>query len=87
MTTAYAIQTILEILAVLFVVYGILNEKKFVAFENKVCRIIRRKLILYKKRKAASAEKAKRTVAVKVHSDKPVQAGGRRNIYSAQFVA
>lgn len=86
MTTAYAIQTILEILAVLFVVYGILNEKKFVAFENKVCRIIRRKVILHRKRKAIEAAKAKRTAVDKIRSDEPVQAE-RRSVYSAQFVA
>lgn len=36
MTTAFAIQTVLEILAVLFVVYGLLHEDKFVAFEDKM---------------------------------------------------
>lgn len=43
MTAGFTIQTILEIVATLFVVYGILHEDKFVAFENKVCRLIKNK--------------------------------------------
>ena len=86
MTTAYAIQTILEILAVLFVVYGILNEKKFVAFENKVCRIIKRKVYIYRKRKAIEAAKAKKVVTPEIRNAKRSYTENRR-VYQTQFVA
>ena len=86
MTTAYAIQTVLEILAVLFVVYGILNEKKFVAIENKICRIIKRKIYLRRKRKAVEAAKAKRIGRVETRRTQTVAPDNRR-AYSAQFVA
>ncbi len=52
MTTGFAIQTIIEIIAVLFGVYALLHEDKFVAFEDKLIKIIRRQVILYKRRKA-----------------------------------
>lgn len=52
MTTAFAIQTVVEILAVLFVVYGLLHEDKFVAFEERLVKIIKKRMHLYKRRKA-----------------------------------
>lgn len=52
MTTAFAIQTVLEIFAVLFVVYGLLHEDKFVAFEERLVKIIKKRIYLYKRRKA-----------------------------------
>lgn len=86
MTTAYAIQTVLEILAVLFVVYGILNEKKFVAIEDKICRIIKRKIYLHRKRKAI--EKAKASKAARIETRRPEPSmPERKKIYSIQYVA
>lgn len=52
MTTAFAIQTVIEILAVLFVVYGLLHEDKFVAIEERVLKIIKKQIYLHKRRKA-----------------------------------
>lgn len=52
MTTAFAIKVILAVLAVLFVSYGLLHEDKFVAFENAIIRLIKKKIYLYKRRKA-----------------------------------
>ncbi len=52
MTTAFAIQTTIEFLAILFVIYGLINEDKFIAFEEKVAKLIKRKIYLYKRRKA-----------------------------------
>ncbi len=52
MTTGFAIQTVLEIMAVLFVVYGLLHEDKFVAFEAKMMKVIKKKIYLYKRHKA-----------------------------------
>ncbi len=57
MTTGFAIQTILEIIAVLFGVYALLHEDKFVAFEDKMIKVIRRQVILYKRRKALEKRK------------------------------
>ena len=52
MTTAFAIKVILAVLAVLFVSYGLLHEDKFVAFEDAVIRLIKKKIYLHKRRKA-----------------------------------
>ncbi len=86
MTTAFALQTILEILAVLFVVYGILNEKKFVAFENKVCRYIKRRIILHKRRKARKTARVNKTTAKTPQRRENIQVKSN-NIYATQFVA
>ena len=52
MTTAFAIQTTLEFLAIIFVIYGLIHEDKFIAFEAKLAKFIKRKIYLYKRRKA-----------------------------------
>lgn len=52
MTTAFAIKVILAVLAVLFVSYGLLHEDKFVAFEDAVIRLIKKRIYLHKRRKA-----------------------------------
>ncbi len=52
MTTAFALKVILAVLAVLFVSYGLLHEDKFVAFEDAVIRLIKKKIYLHKRRKA-----------------------------------
>lgn len=44
MTTNFAIQTALEFVAVLFVVYGILHEDKFVAFEDRMIKTVKSKI-------------------------------------------
>ena len=36
MTTAFAIRTLIEIAAVLFVIFGVLHEQKFIDFESAV---------------------------------------------------
>ena len=43
MSTAYTIQTIIEVLAVGFTIWGLFNEDKFLAFENRLFSNIRRK--------------------------------------------
>ena len=57
MTTGFAIQTILEIIATLFGVYALLHEDKLVAFEDKLIKVIRKQVILYKRRKALEKRK------------------------------
>lgn len=52
MTAAFAIQTAIEFLAIIFVIYGLINEDKFIAFEENVAKLIKRKIYLYKRRKA-----------------------------------
>lgn len=58
MTTAFAVKTVLEIAAVLLVVFGILNEDKLVIFEHNVARIIKRKIRMYRRRKAIEKRRA-----------------------------
>lgn len=52
MTTMFGIQVILAVLAVLFVSYGLLHEDKFVAFEDMIIRVIKKKVYLHRRRKA-----------------------------------
>ncbi len=58
MTTAFAIRTLIEIAAVLFVIFGVLREQKFIEFEDKVIRFIAKKIYLRKRRKAAARKRA-----------------------------
>ncbi|MBQ6815727.1 MAG: hypothetical protein IJP26_00655 [Clostridia bacterium] len=43
MTTLMLIQTVLELLAVAFIFWGIFNEQKLVAFERRIVRALRRR--------------------------------------------
>lgn len=43
MGTSYAIQTIIEIIVIGFVIWGLFNEDKFLAFENRLFSNFRRK--------------------------------------------
>lgn len=42
MSTAFAIRTIIELAAILFVIYGVLHEQKFIDFEDKIIKKIKR---------------------------------------------
>lgn len=61
MTTAFAIRTFFEIVAVLLVTFGILNEDKLINFETNVKRIIKRKIRMYRRRKAIEKRRANNT--------------------------
>ena len=69
MTTAFAVKTFFEIAAVLMVVLGILNEDKLIAFEQNVTRIVKRKIRMYRRRKAIEKRRAQGT-HLKVASDR-----------------
>jgi len=58
MTMAFAVKTFFEIAAVLLVVLGILNEDKLIIFEQNVARIIKRKIRMYRRRKAIERRRA-----------------------------
>lgn len=62
MTTAFAIRTVIEIIAILFAVYGILHEKKLIAFENKLAGIIAKKIYISRRRKAIAKKRANEKV-------------------------
>lgn len=53
MILGFAITTTLEVIAVLLLIWGFLNEKKFVAFENKLVRAIGINIRNHRRRKAA----------------------------------
>lgn len=38
MSTSFAIRTIIELAAILFIIYGVLHEQKFIDFEDKIIR-------------------------------------------------
>jgi hypothetical protein len=58
MTTAFAIRTLIEIVAVLFVIFGVLHEQKFIDFEDKVIRFIAKRIYLRKRKKAIARKRA-----------------------------
>ena len=58
MTTAFAIRTLIEIAAVLFVIFGVLHEQKFIDFEDKVIRFIAKRIYLRKRKKAIAKKRA-----------------------------
>lgn len=51
MTTALAIRSILELTAILLLLYGIYKEEKLIAFEQKVWRILFVNYRRYKRKK------------------------------------
>ncbi len=69
MTTMFGIQVILAVLAVLFVSYGLLHEDKFVAFEDMIIRVIKKKVYLHKRRKAI--EKRRKQGSYATSSQRP----------------
>ena len=58
MTTAFAIRTLIEIAAVLFVIFGVLHEQNFIDFEDKVIRFIAKRIYLRKRKKAIARKRA-----------------------------
>ena len=58
MTTAFAIRTLIEIAAVLFVIFGVLHEQKFIDFEDKFIRFIAKRIYLRKRKKAIARKRA-----------------------------
>ena len=70
MTTAFAIRTLIEIAAVLFVIFGVLHEQKFIDFEDKVIRFIAKRIYLRKRKKAIARKRAAVSVSVSLrHRD------------------
>ena len=39
MSTAFAIRTIIELAAILFIIYGVRHEQKFIDLEDKIIRV------------------------------------------------
>ena len=56
MTAIFAVQTTLEIIAVLLLIWGFINEKKVIAFENKLAHAIGVNYRNYRRRKLAQLE-------------------------------
>ena len=50
MSVEFYIQTIIEVLLSLFVIYGLLHEDKFINFEDNIKRIIKRKYKRFKRK-------------------------------------
>lgn len=53
MTMSFAIQTTIEIIAVLLLIWGFINEEKFIAFEDKFVRALGIHIRNHRRRKAA----------------------------------
>ena len=61
MAAGLAIRTVLEIAAALLLTIGILYEDRLVIFEENVARIIKRKIRMYRRRKAIEKRRAQGT--------------------------
>lgn len=57
MSTAFAIRTIIELAAILFIIYGVLHEQKFIDFEDKIIRAAKS---YFRKRQTAKQRKGER---------------------------
>ncbi len=79
MTTAFALQTVLEIAAVILVFFGILFEDRIIIFEENVSRIIRRKIRMYRRRKAIEKRRAQGR-HLRMVPDKRSTPSGRRSV-------
>lgn len=53
MVAIFAVQTTIEIVVALLLIWGFINEKKFVAFENKLAHAIAVNIRNYRRRKLA----------------------------------
>ena len=76
MSLSFAIVTILEIAAVLLLVFGFMHEKKVIAFERRVMMIIVVNLRRYKRKKALMKQQSeweKRTSKPELHTVKTPQ--------------
>lgn len=87
MTTAMAIRSILEIAVVVFIIYGLINEQKFIDFEDKVIRLIAKKIAIRKRKKAIAKKRAlqaarrrEATAKKQVRSDRAERAGVYRSV-------
>lgn len=67
MTTAFAIRTLIEIAAVLFVIFGVLHEQKFIDFEDKIIRFVAKRIYLRKRKKAIAKNVPLSRLAVSVN--------------------
>lgn len=87
MTTAMAIRSIIEIAVVVFIIYGLINEQKFIDFEDRVIRLLAKKLALRKRKKAIAKKRAvqaarRRDEMTKkqIRSDRAERAGVYRSV-------
>lgn len=53
MTISFAVKTTIEVIAVLFLIWGFINEEKFIAFEDKFLRAVGIHIRNRRRRKAA----------------------------------
>lgn len=71
MSTAFAIRTLIELAFVLFVIYGVLHEQKFIDFEDKVIRLIAKKIYIRKRKKAIAKKRVAQQARRQSEQPKP----------------
>ena len=71
MSTAFAIRTLIELAFVLCVIYGVLHEQKFIDFEDKVIRLIAKKIYIRKRKKAIAKKRAAQQARRQSEQPKP----------------
>lgn len=81
MTTAFAIRTLIEIAAVLFVIFGVLHEQKFIDFEDKVIRFIAKRIYLRKRKKAIERKRAAQQARRQRERERELETQRRAKIY------
>ncbi len=58
MVMEMSIRILIGIAGVAFVIYGLLNEQKFIDFENRFCRMVAKKIAAHKRKKAIAKKRA-----------------------------
>ena len=81
MSTVFAIRTVLEIAAVLLVIWGIFNEEKLVRFEHRVKIILVVNYRRYKRARMLEKQRRNRELVLAVDNHGEV-ASRRRNTFS-----
>lgn len=83
MNTTLSLIILAEVLLTLFVVWGFLHEKAFVAVERRIARAVRRRVRAARRRKAAAAHRRQNRRVVY----SPVPAAAKRGEVSAPRAA
>ena len=90
METSLIIRTIIEAAAVLFIIWGLFNEKRLIRFEDRILRFIAGLIISRRRKKAAQQNLARRRKPCKVKPDVSDPSGKpreRNSFANPKFVA
>lgn len=88
MTTAFAIRTVIEFLVSLFVIYCVIHEKEIIVIEDKIIKMIKKKIYLRKHRKLiAKRQAAKKAQAARRKINESQKSKSERKVYDVLYAA